>query len=342
MAPIQPRERAPRPVALAKEFVLRGGFLRKAGSFSTEQHVSGATYVPLWKTDPLLNAFLTPVSSALRPLTRTSVFEDMADARNQAVRKAEDDAKAPGSEGEEDRADDLGLDAGAASELEESQSSGGRARRRPVKRELALPPTVTIELRAAESDDPWRFRVLANSAREAPAMEATQDNFQRLFDFVQADLSEGGRKRGKNGGTRPPSERLPAGARNVSRDYKKESWVARRVVDKPAAAATNRTTRPYARAYLTRRFRSQGGLVDDALQQAGWFANAAAEEASAFVHAEKAEKKRQSQENTLKRKAAEQRARVAAERERKRARPVGVGRTYLRGSALVGAPAASP
>ena len=57
MAPIEPRERAPQPVALAKEFVLRGGFLRKAGFFATAQHVSGATYVPLWKTDPLLNAF---------------------------------------------------------------------------------------------------------------------------------------------------------------------------------------------------------------------------------------------------------------------------------------------
>ena len=97
--------------------------------------------------------------------------------------------------------------------------------------------------------------------------------------------------------------------------------MARRVVDKPAAAATNRTTRPYARAYVTRRFRSQGGLVDDALQQAGWFANAAAEEALAFVDAEKAEKKRQRQENTRKMK--------AAERLRKRARTVGVGRACL-------------
>ena len=115
---------------------------------------------------------------------------------------------------------------------------------------------------------------------------------------MQADLSEGGRKRGRNGDARPPSERLPAGSERVTRDYKKDSWVARRFVDKPAAAATNRTTRPYARAYLTRRFRSDGGLVDDALQQAGWFANAAAEEASAYVRAAQADKKRECKEKT--------------------------------------------
>ena len=56
------------------ECILRGGYLKEPVVYGRVVAVAGELFVPLWKTDPLLNKFLVAGSINGRPLAGTHFF----------------------------------------------------------------------------------------------------------------------------------------------------------------------------------------------------------------------------------------------------------------------------
>ena len=104
---------------------------------------------------------------------------------------------------------------------------------------------------------PWRPLVLLEVASTAPAMEATSENFEALFDLVASELAEGLQKR----------ERYPRRTGNASGgDENTALYQAKTKKDgtggfyfKEVLETPSKRPRPYAKCYKTRRLRPKGG-----------------------------------------------------------------------------------
>ena len=101
---------------LRTEIVIRGGFLSKPEVLGNVITVEGKSFVPLWRSCPVLNKFLTPQSSCLRPLKDTSIFETLREKREAVRLTLAETGPADEAEAEVDPADAFDLDAPVAAE----------------------------------------------------------------------------------------------------------------------------------------------------------------------------------------------------------------------------------
>ena len=192
----------------------------------------------VWKSDPALTMFLTPINIRSHPLARTNILEQLKRARNtaQEVAMQVDD--------EDDAVDGMGLD-GDGFELDAGKRSlEDRDRlRKPVQRLGVMPKVVDARFDLPRGGV-WEFRALGADKRDGLAIEATTENFQCLFDLVQGELQLA------ENNARPVRERKGASEiNNVTFVSSKNSWLAKRL----KADVTPRTKRPGAATYASRK-----------------------------------------------------------------------------------------
>jgi len=233
------------------ELVLRGGFLKDAILLTSLITEGTSQFWPLWKVCPILNKFLTPLSSCKRPLAECGTLERLTALRNQQIEK-ETEAQAAKDATKEPRESDpiagLGLDAPRAKRARPR----ARTPRRTLQQDLPQLPAVTTLEVPMPAGATWRPRVLLGSdQKKALAMEATSENLSNLLELVQHD-SEGDTRR-----QRPPrnSANVRAGPPNC-RDYYRglDRWLRRQRTNEPGA-------RPYSRRYLARLVTTAGAPV---------------------------------------------------------------------------------
>jgi len=221
------------------ELVLRGGFLKEPALLTTLIPAGTKQYLPCWKTDPVLNTFLTPVSSCKRPLADCGTLERLLKLRNDLIEKniqaqkeqeAADAAKA--ALDDDDPIAALGLDAPAAKPARRPRARGGGAAAvASGELEVALPGGAI-----------WKPRVLLGDQKKALALEATGENLESLLELVRHDC-----------GVDPRRERAPCDPANV-RDGPPNCREYRRAVNK--WERRERTAEPLPRPY-SRRYRSR-------------------------------------------------------------------------------------
>jgi len=174
---------------LPNECLLRGGFLKEPLIFPRVSQVAGKGFIPLWKTDPLLNRFLTPGSVNGRPLADCRVFGRILEARNLAQEAASASAEAAVDAAVAAAAQDI--DPVAVLGLDKKPT---KKRKRKLGGNLPrdfLPPFVGITVDTLARQEPWVLVVATASHRGAcPAIEATAHNLQRLFEEVRHQLCE--------------------------------------------------------------------------------------------------------------------------------------------------------
>ena len=223
------------------ELVLRGGRLKEPTVLSRLRLEDGCAFAALWKSDPVLNRFLSGTRLSARPLARSSVFNMLAERRNAAYKEAVREATSSlQGDLQDDLADALGLDEEPA---KPAAAKGGRRHRR-VGKPVSVPRSVVLEI-PRSGFVPWRPRVLLDKATCVVSMEATTENFQALFALVADELGSGSRPRAEAGrSVKPP--RGQAGARSYW-NAKEGQWVQKILQEDPVDTS--------AKPFRMRRFR---------------------------------------------------------------------------------------
>ena len=168
----------------------------------------------LSKANVLMCNFLAKVAARKRPLASTLVFERIAKARDErhkqllveaTAQQPQDDA-ATSSSVVTDPCDDLGLDAdpvgqsGAVTACG-SNTGGTKAaqmRRIRKKAKLSVPAAANVSIQLP-GQAVWTMSVLMDVANKSPAIEATEENLQWLFDAVDNEITYGGVRRPRHG-----------------------------------------------------------------------------------------------------------------------------------------------
>jgi hypothetical protein len=182
------------PVAvgcLPGEVVIRGGMLSKPVILPNAKMVGDTPYIYLWKTHPVLCKFFSGKASCKRPLAGTLVFERLQKARNtkfqELVQQLRDvpvnGVLTNGGDGG-DLAEQLDLEAPTA------KVSPSKARRLVSVARL-MPQLPATALVSYDNVEGWQPRLLMESSTKAPAIEASHENLQKLFELVEADLELG-------------------------------------------------------------------------------------------------------------------------------------------------------
>ena len=217
------------------EVMLRGGHLEGPIVYTLAFPAGGKTFLPLWKTDPVLTRFLTPGSLNGNPLAGTTLFEKIVEVRRVACGEA---LATPAPADQRDKADDLGLD-----------EPGAPQSKRRHRRGAHLPTPTAVEITVPDvAGGPWRLWVAwPRHPGAAPAMEATAHNVQRLLAAVSADLAENTRReRSKNV---YEDRRGETGEREYlltvtnAKGASKQVWRKRKRLTEPSG------NRPYSRKY---------------------------------------------------------------------------------------------
>ena len=203
-----------------------------------------------------------------RPLANSSVIENLAAKRNEAFREILADEEDGGEEAD-DPVDALGLDEEDDVKMDNQKSkkngiSNAKKARKylPIRMKmLSRPSFLPVEVQGGFAprgeSSPWRPLVLLEVASTAPAMEATSENFQALFDLVASELADGLKKR----------ERYPRRTGNASGgDENTALYQTKTKKDgtggfyfKEVLETPSKRPRPYAKCYKTRRLRPKGG-----------------------------------------------------------------------------------
>lgn len=205
------------------EIVLRGGFLKGPAIYGGCRELGGAIYMPLLKSEPVLSNLLSPRPCNRRPLRGTQVLEELQKLRNQFIL-----TKGDAQEAEQDYAQDLGLGGEVTSK---------KRRVYKDKAEKTLPPSVVVVYKKDGFPD-WHVRLLVDKwVRFAPAMEATVENLQALFERVRSDLEDGDVKRERFGGP-AGAARKPKGPREQRRFWTGTRWLEKRPAVQVGGAAT--------------------------------------------------------------------------------------------------------
>ena len=205
----------------------------------------GKKFANIWKSDPAMTMFFTPDSIKNHPLARTTVFEDLRNARDAAVESARRQFSADTVDEDacEDGVDAFGLDDDAPQVQKQT---------RPQKRQRligkVLPKVIEVHY-VRPGGCAWLFQALVGSKRSGLAIEATVANFQKLFEFVQEDfakeLSKLAASDSKECGC---SDHFRSDHPNVSFDPRRNKWLAKTV-----KIGTPNTTRPGAISHSVRR-----------------------------------------------------------------------------------------
>jgi hypothetical protein len=198
---------------LPQELVLRGGGLVRPVVLTDLREVAGSLFVPLSLVNPLLHEFMTGRKASHRDLAKAQIIQALAQARNAARDGALISLQNPGvpEESFADKAGSLGFDQGTRIK---------RADRILRRSGATLAETAEVEVNLGGLP-PWRPRVVLDAARCTVAMEASAENFERLFEFAQlAPMHD--RQRPDPKLARPP--RGPAEAREYFHKSK-QRWV---------------------------------------------------------------------------------------------------------------------
>jgi hypothetical protein len=164
---------------LDTEIVLRGGYLLRPEILTNIRLVDDRKFVPLWKSCPVLNKFLTSNCYSKHPLKGCTFFNAMKVLREQKRADISAEWRRVGTENiEKDKADDLGLEA--------EPVVRGRRRSRAIPKHT-LPKYVEITMLSGGLGR-WTLTVLLESQAAAIVMEASQLNFDKLAACVHKEL----------------------------------------------------------------------------------------------------------------------------------------------------------
>jgi hypothetical protein len=167
------------------EIVVRGAFLSKPEVLGNVITVEGKLFAPLWRSCPVLNKFLTPQSSCLRPLKDVAIFEILREKRKAVHLTLLDRGRVEDEEAEVDPADALGLDAPEAPKHKKRDRCRARA---SISKALLDSSAKYVPLAVDRGGhEPWCPCVLLGDRSHSIAMEATQTNFHMLWTVVQED-----------------------------------------------------------------------------------------------------------------------------------------------------------
>ena len=205
--------------------------------------VDGRTYMYLVKSSLLLNNFFAVQPARKKPLAKCLMFERIAQARNDKYKAlvkgtGTQPCAAPAATGQDvakdpcdlldmdlDPLGDLGIDAGPPPPGGEPK--GERSKKAPryhKKARTAVSPAAEISVPLSGRPD-WKVWVLMEVANKAPAIKATEDNMQLLFDVIDNEIQFGGIRRPRHGSETAGSRPKPRGPRE-----KREYAVGRRWV----------------------------------------------------------------------------------------------------------------
>ena len=231
------------------EFVLRGGFLPGPVVLESIEVVDGILFVQLLKTSNWINRFLAGAVASKRLLARSLTIERLATARNEKRQELRSGLLRPGEakldeEKEDDENKENLLDLYAETSVQDTADTAATTihhanlnRTKRTKLKAQMPKTVTLTVERSDFES-WSVKVLL-ADKHGVSMEASQSNFDRLFQHVRADLAEGTHKRAKNGelsGDRP----APKGPKG-SREYwtsSRERW-RKKIVAQPDGHQTS-------------------------------------------------------------------------------------------------------
>ena len=211
------------------EFVLRGGLFPAPHVLDSCVVVGGDKYLYLWKTSPVLASFLMGKAAARRPLKSCKIFLQMATLRNLEHKiRTRAFAAAPESDLPTPVVGEAvdGLDIDGADQVSDKKTPGVRASRRASKvAKQVLPKVVHIEV-MIPGREPWRPRVLLETATRAVAMECTAENFHTLFELVSHDLMDGGGDMASSSGGQAEPHKRPRILSDGSREYFiRDRWI---------------------------------------------------------------------------------------------------------------------
>ena len=207
------------------EMVIRGGYLRGPVVATGLRLVDGRTYMYLAKSSLLLCNFFAVQPARKKPLAKSLMFERIAQARNDKYKAlvkctGTQPCAAPAATGQDVATDpcdlldmdldplgDLGIDAGPPPPGGEPKGKRGTTAPR-LRKKVRNAVSTSAEISVALSGRPdWNVWVLMEVASKAPAIEATVDNLQLLFDVIDNEIQFRGirrpRHRSESAGERP-------------------------------------------------------------------------------------------------------------------------------------------
>ena len=226
------------------ELVLRGGYLKSPVVATGLKVVGGKKYIYLTKNNRILSNFFTKGKLNKKPLSKSLMFERLAAARDAMFKELAKEVATGSVETVvatgRDLCEDLGIDEAPADGMGVDAKPAVAANCTPKKRirkkaRTVMPPAAEVALpRDGQSD--LKVWVLMESASRAPAMEATQDNLQAMFDLVDNEISYGGVQRLRHGAGTSHMRPKPRGPMHA-----REYAVGRRWVVKIKPQAENAT-----------------------------------------------------------------------------------------------------
>ena len=218
------------------EMVIRGGYLRGPVVATGLRVVDGRMYIYLVKSSLLLCNFFAVQPARKKPLAKCLMFERIAQARNDKYKAlVKSMCGHPGTalaatvqnvvtdpcdllDMDLGPMDDLGIDAGPP--LPGGEPKGERSTKAPryrKKQRNAVSPAAEISV-PLSGRPAWKVWVLMEGAKKAPAIEATVDNMQLLFDVIDNEIQFGGIRRPRFGSETESSRPKPRGPRE-KREY---------------------------------------------------------------------------------------------------------------------------
>ena len=207
-----------RDVSLASEVVLRGGYLKDPAVLTRLRVVEGRHFLPLWKSCPVLNKFLTGQPSCRRPLAKSMVFEAVTDAKNKAW---EEEIAALRTGEVPQPTDDLVSALDLGDEQASALPSGQRRRKRPLSQRALRHqvPNISRLSLVREGKAVWEPCVVMDQPTKAASLEMTADNLRTLLEWVGDDRAEGEVKRERFGTGVTRTERQHPRVTPTAREY---------------------------------------------------------------------------------------------------------------------------
>jgi hypothetical protein len=173
------------------EMVLRGGYLAQPVVLTRLTQVCGRKFVPLWKVSPELAVFLTGQKPSAAKLKDVNCFDEMRRVVRNVCEATIKEIKNTGEVlAAEDLTAKLGLDTEHQASGRAANSRHCRARRVTKNQWKMLPEFAVVPMQIAGCEPGWAPFCLLTPEAKAVAMEATLQNFEALFKFVQVRLNE--------------------------------------------------------------------------------------------------------------------------------------------------------
>jgi hypothetical protein len=126
-----------------------------------------------------------------------------------------------------------------------------------------MPECAFVDLLCSDGSQ-WKVQVLLEAASKAPAIEATQANFNSLFRIVSFELEHSAERRAQYGKLTSVERRHPRGPREA-RQY----WVRNRWITKMPVLKEPKSKRPGAKCHRTLKRRPTGDSAEGVVGASG-------------------------------------------------------------------------